>query len=96
MAACMRAGEEEEMVTDAPAEREASATAKPMPEEPPMTRTCFCASLLYFWEAIVCPWFLSDTFRGYDRRILQGLRYDWIYTQMKGWRAGELENGLRK
>jgi hypothetical protein len=83
MATWIRVGDEEEMVTDAPAEREASATAYPMPEEPPMTRTCFCASLLYFWDAIVYKtntseaedgtswrnWRLSATFRGYDCRI---------------------------
>lgn len=40
---------EEEMMTEAPNSREASATQYPMPELPPMTRTRAPASLLLYF-----------------------------------------------
>lgn len=45
MRASILDGEEEEMVTRAPSERAASATAAPMPEEPPIMRMCLFWSL---------------------------------------------------
>lgn len=42
----MDVGREEEMVTRAEDSMLASATAKPMPEVPPMIRTCLPASLV--------------------------------------------------
>jgi hypothetical protein len=47
-----RCGFEEEMATCAPCSTHASATVKPMPEEPPMTRMRVLASLdVYFVES---------------------------------------------
>lgn len=51
-AASMRDGFEELIVTIAPFSTHASATAKPMPDEPPMIRMRVPASLLvyFFWS----------------------------------------------
>ena len=60
MLASMRDCWEEEMTTEAPNSRQASATQKPMPELPPMTRTREPASLLlYFLLSVMLGGFLG-------------------------------------
>ena len=54
MALSMREAEEEDMTTMAPCSRAASATQKPMPEDPPVMRTLDPASLdVYLVESVM-------------------------------------------